>query len=105
MGIDRDFKQNRKLAEEKPGYSIWGPVNGKELLGIHGTKVAVDFDICIGDGVCIDVCPVEVFEWLETPGHPASEKKADPVRESDCVFCNACETECPVEAIAINADN
>ncbi|MDP7473462.1 MAG: 4Fe-4S binding protein, partial [Candidatus Poseidoniia archaeon] len=25
-----------------------------------------DFDLCIADGACIDACPVEVFEWLDT---------------------------------------
>ncbi|MEM2057596.1 MAG: 4Fe-4S binding protein, partial [Thermoproteota archaeon] len=28
--------------------------------------------------------------------------KADPVRESDCITCLACETACPVQAIKIS---
>ena len=32
-------------------------------LGIHGTTVAVDWDGCIADGACMDVCPVDLFEW------------------------------------------
>jgi NAD-dependent dihydropyrimidine dehydrogenase PreA subunit len=28
-------------------------------LGIHGTAVAVDWDSCIADGGCIEVCPVQ----------------------------------------------
>ena len=35
-----------------------------------GYNVCVDFDICIADGACIDACPVNVYEWLDTPGHP-----------------------------------
>jgi NAD-dependent dihydropyrimidine dehydrogenase PreA subunit len=51
--------------------------------------------------VCISVCPVEVFDWLDTPGHPVSEKKSDPVNESACIFCRACEVQCPTQAIKI----
>jgi NAD-dependent dihydropyrimidine dehydrogenase PreA subunit len=54
---------------------VWGEVKPPEKLGIHGTNVAVDFDACDGDGTCINLCPVSVFEWFETPGHPLSEKK------------------------------
>jgi NAD-dependent dihydropyrimidine dehydrogenase PreA subunit len=38
---------------------------------------------------------------VDTPGHPASAKKADPARESECIFCLACESVCPVLAIKI----
>ena len=37
-------------------------------LGIYGTDVAVDFDLCIGDGACIEVCPVNVFDWRRQEG-------------------------------------
>ena len=90
-------------------------------LGVHGAHVAVDFDSCIADGSCLPVCPVEVFEWALNPGMAAIgedkkiEKgtpewdewrtdKADPIRESDCIDCMACETACPVLAIKIFVD-
>lgn len=100
-GIDVNFRSNRQKVDQHEGHDIWGPVNPPEILGIHGTAVAVDFDICVADGACIEACPVNVFEWFETPGHPASEKKADPLRESECIFCMACETVCPPVAIKI----
>ena len=43
--------------------------------GIHGTAVAVDFEACIADGVCMDVCPVFVFEWLLNPGQSGTGKE------------------------------
>jgi len=100
-GIDKGFRSTRQVVEDHFGHHVWGPVNSPDVLGIHGTAVAVDFDICIADGACIEACPVNVFEWFETPGHPASEKKADPTRESECIFCMACETVCPPVAIEI----
>jgi len=84
--------------------------------GVHGTAVGVDFDICIADGICITVCPVNVFDRLELPGEqekmdkgvtndsgkaPLANWKADPAREQDCIFCRACEIQCPVQAIKI----
>ncbi len=101
MPIDPEFKSKMQVVEQHEGHPVWGPIEPPTKLGIHGEKVAVDFDICIADGACIDVCPVGVFEWYDTPGHPASEKKADPVNEDQCIFCLACETACPVEAIKI----
>lgn len=92
-------------------------------LGIYGTIVAVDFEACIADGVCMDVCPVNVFEWLLNPGKAGTgndkiidpnkpedkelwEKyrtdKAFPIRENNCIFCMACELGCPTKAIKIN---
>lgn len=86
--------------------------------GVHGTAVAVDWESCVADGVCMDVCPVFVFEWLLNPGQAGTSKdkvlqagspeynqyrsdKCDPVREADCIFCMACETSCPTQSIKI----
>jgi len=101
LPIDQDFQKNRKVASKHNDHDVWGPVEPPEKLGIHGTIVAVDWDICTGDGVCMDICPVTVFDWADTPGHPASEKKSDPAREKDCIQCLACEAQCPAQAIKI----
>jgi len=87
-------------------------------FGIHGTNVAVDWESCVADGVCMDVCPVFVFEWLLNPGQAGTGKdkvlevngeewqkyrtdKSEPIREADCIYCMACETSCPTQAIKI----
>ncbi len=88
-------------------------------FGIHGSHVAVDFEACVADGVCMDVCPVDVFEWQLNPGQKGTgndkvlEKggpewnqwrtdKSEPIRESDCIDCMACESACPTKAIKIS---
>jgi NAD-dependent dihydropyrimidine dehydrogenase PreA subunit len=101
LPIDPDFQSKRQVAGEHNGHKVWGPVEPPKKLGVHGTNVAVDWDVCTGDGVCIDVCPVSLFDWAEAPGHPISEKKSDPVREKDCIQCLACEMQCPTAAIKI----
>lgn len=99
--IDAKFKEKRQAAGTYQGIKVWGPIDPPGQLGIWGQDVCVDFDICIADGACIEACPVNVYEWLETPGHPASDKKPFMIREKDCIFCMACENVCPPQAVKI----
>ena len=99
--IDPKFKEKRQAAGSYQGIKVWGPIDPPGQLGIWGENVCIDFDICVADGACIEACPVNVYEWLETPGHPASDKKAFMIREKDCIFCMACENVCPPQAVKI----
>jgi NAD-dependent dihydropyrimidine dehydrogenase PreA subunit len=99
--IDPEFKSKRQIKGMYQGIKVWGPVDAPGQLGIWGTEVTVDFDICVADGACIEACPVNVYEWLDTPGHPASEKKPFMIREKDCIFCMACENVCPPQCVKI----
>ena len=51
--IDPDFIRKRSIIGRGPGksYDIWGPMAPPTQLGIHGTTVAVDHDLCVADGV------------------------------------------------------
>ena len=100
MSIDPDFMKKQVVGEHH-SHKVRGEVKPPGKLGVHGTSVAVDHDSCEGDGICISVCPVNVFDWVDSPGHPTSNKKSDPVNEPDCIFCRACESGCPVRAIKI----
>ncbi|TRO61075.1 ferredoxin family protein [Candidatus Bathyarchaeota archaeon] len=56
-------------------------------------KVTVDKDKCNGDGICVSVCPVSVFEM--------QNEKSVPVNQDACIVCRACETQCPTQAITV----
>src|SRR5215208_2509705 len=99
--IDPKFKEKRQVTGTYQGIKVWGPIDPPGQLGIWGQEVCIDFDICVADGACIEACPVNVYEWLETPGHPASDKKAFMIREKDCIFCMACENVFPPQAVKI----
>ena len=101
LPIDPNFQKNRKKVGKDEGITIWGPVNAPRKLGIRGSNVAVDWDICTGCGICLDVCPAQLYDWKETTGHPTSEKKSFPAREPECTCCYECEAECPVQAIRV----
>ena len=104
--IDVEYKSKMKLSAgyDAAGYTIktWGrrgTNNG--IMGVWGEFVSVDYDICIADGGCIEACPVGVYEWFDSPGNPASDKKPLMSKELDCIFCLACEGVCPPQAIKI----
>ncbi|MGC2575332.1 MAG: hypothetical protein WA364_27820 [Candidatus Nitrosopolaris sp.] len=48
--IDPDFKSKRQVVGTFKGIKVWGPIDPPGQLGIWGTQVTVDYDICIADG-------------------------------------------------------
>lgn len=60
-------------------------------------KVKVNLEKCDGEGTCVDVCPVAVFELQKVNG----ETKSVVVAEEDCIVCRACEVQCPQQAIEV----
>jgi NAD-dependent dihydropyrimidine dehydrogenase PreA subunit len=63
-------------------------------------KVTVDWVKCDGNGVCVDVCPVNVFEMQQHKEYPGTEK-AVPVQADECIQCLVCMNSCPNEAITV----
>jgi NAD-dependent dihydropyrimidine dehydrogenase PreA subunit len=63
-------------------------------------NVKVDLEKCSGDGVCVEICPVEVFELQKLPKYPDTEKSV-PVRKDECILCMACVASCPTDAITV----
>lgn len=59
-------------------------------------KVAVDEDLCVGTGNCVDTCP-EVFELVDGISHV----KVDVVPEEVEKQAKQAVEECPVSAIEI----
>ena len=103
---------------------------GEEIvpLGVSGTMVAIDWDSCVADGACIEACPVQVYQWYRTEQDvPAIEMqnattegtgenslrdgrkdytdKSDPIREHDCIWCMACVSVCPPQAVKVDQAN
>ena len=105
--IDIEYKDKMDATapfKTKTGNMVqtWGRVGtDNKVMGVWGEFCSVDFDICIGDGACIDACPVAVYEFFDFPGNAGSTKKPLQINEPDCIFCLACEGVCPPEAIKI----
>ena len=63
-------------------------------------KVKVDWKKCNGDNICVEVCPVEVFEMQDLEDYKDS-KKSVPVKAEDCILCMACISSCPTDEIIV----
>ncbi len=61
-------------------------------------NVKVDFQKCTGDGLCVTVCPIGVFEMKKKNG----SEKSEPVNQDQCIVCRVCETQCPEAAIIVS---
>ncbi len=51
-------------------------------------------DKCLGCGICMAVCPHQVFAF--------QEKKAAIIDKDGCMECGACANNCPEEAITVS---
>ena len=105
--IDIEYKDKMNPStpfKTKTGNMVqtWGrDGTDNKVMGVWGEFCSVEFDICIGDGACIDACPVAVYEFFDFSGNVASTKKPLQINEPDCIFCLACEGVCPPQAIKI----
>ncbi|HRI56863.1 MAG TPA: ferredoxin family protein [Anaerolineae bacterium] len=52
-------------------------------------------DLCLRDGACVEVCPVECI----VAGQPEADWPWYYIDPDTCIDCGACVPECPVEAI------
>ncbi len=68
----------------------------KDLVYLHEVvTLDLNSETCNGCGMCVIVCPHEVFEL--------SGKKAHIIRKDYCMECGACAINCPVQAISVNS--
>ena len=58
----------------------------------------INHELCIGCGVCVDTCPMDVIRLDK------KIKKAVIKYPEDCMLCLYCELECPVYAIYISPE-
>lgn len=77
-------------------------------IDVHDAIVDVDFDACIGCGLCVEICPRDILEML--PRGPrvrvacANEDKGAAARkvcEVACIACRKCVKVCPDDAIHV----
>lgn len=55
----------------------------------------INFDKCIGCGMCEKFCPVDVIRFSKEISKPEIKYP------KDCMLCGLCEARCPVKAIEV----
>jgi len=58
-------------------------------------RIAIDNETCNGDGVCVAVCPAQVYHQAE-PGDTPTVARPDA-----CIRCGQCVAACPTDAITV----
>jgi NAD-dependent dihydropyrimidine dehydrogenase PreA subunit len=66
--------------------------------------VVVDWNRCSGQGTCVEVCPVSVFELQEIMEHPET-LKAVPIKMDECSLCMKCVPGCVEQAITVKKNS
>jgi len=64
------------------------------------TMTHIITSLCLRDGACMEVCPVECI----VPGKPEAEWPWYFIDPDTCIDCGACIPECPFEAIFIEEE-
>ena len=62
-------------------------------------KIIVDWEKCNAAEVCVQICPMNVYDMKFMPKY--NEKKGVPERVDDCIMCWAFVNSCPEEAITV----
>jgi 2-oxoglutarate ferredoxin oxidoreductase subunit delta len=63
-------------------------------------SIYIDKDLCKGCGLCIDACPVHVYEIKGETNHKGFAV-VSAVEPDNCVKCKICEKICPDLALFI----
>ena len=65
------------------------------MKGVEGMPPVIDDKKCTKCGLCVDICPVDVFYGSEEGKIPTV------MLGDDCFFCGSCILECPIDAIIL----
>ena len=100
MPIDKSFRATWTKVGEHEGHPVRVSSDGTKRE-IHGEIVGVDLSLCYGCEKCVTVCPTQVFVPMMMHD---THRVVDPIRDSNCIRCLACELICPVEAISVERE-
>jgi len=74
-------------------HAKWCPVSVAAHKYI--ADISIDYSLCSKCGLCIDLCPKNVFRSVD--GKPVVDKE----KIFDCTLCRICEARCPERAIRV----
>jgi len=69
-------------------------------LGLMDLKVRIDYERCEGEGICVDLCPVDALK-IKIISEQPRETTTIVTDDKACILCRICEVNCPHQAIKI----
>ena len=76
------------------------PQERKELPERFRGRITIDYDNCIGCGLCARVCPALAITMVNPPGKKDIRSRRPLVHLYKCIFCGQCALVCPRKVIS-----
>lgn len=77
-----------------PYESLWNPENYRGRPGL-------DFNKCVGCGMCARMCPCAAIILVDTPDDEGKTVSRPQINIGRCSFCAYCAEYCPVDAMTV----
>ena len=78
-----------------PYEALWNPDN-------YRGRPALDFNKCVGCGMCARMCPCDAIILVDTPDDEGNNVKRPQVNMGRCSFCSYCAEYCPVDGMTVS---
>ncbi|MCS7139940.1 MAG: 4Fe-4S binding protein [Candidatus Nezhaarchaeota archaeon] len=88
------FREALRNALKKRATILY-PFERRNVCEDYRGKIEIDYNLCIGCGLCVKDCPALALELVQSPGG----KRKPKYYVSRCTFCAQCVESCPRKAI------
>ena len=85
---------HRPITVLYPYESLWNPDNYRGRPGL-------DFNKCIGCGMCARMCPCTAIILVDTPDDEGNTVSRPQANMGRCCFCSYCAEYCPTDAMTV----
>ena len=85
---------HRPITVLYPYEALWNPDNYRGRPGL-------DFNKCLGCGMCVKYCPCTAIILVDTPDDAGKTVSRPQINMGRCSFCAYCAEYCPVDAMTV----